>query len=308
MYNHTLIYQTEQQARKAERALMYTRIDCSNVHVSDQAQLSFQTTCKLEELARLKLRSELQATGSSFNVWEAPYEAGLRAIDGRQQQAPLFTEQARTVLRLAQEEAQRFHHNYIGTEHLLLALLGEGEGVAARVLTSLGVDLQKAREAVAFIIGYGHGSPEGSIPLTPRAQSVIKLALGEARRMDQYAIGTEHLLLGLTLEGEGIGVGVLESLGVSLEKVRRRTSEVLSPFGMPDVSDEESLNGCPYCEDLEEGETDIIGDILLFLEQLGKFLIGAVLCLVATLLLLFFAIVARFILFLLELCSFLLEL
>ena len=152
MYNHTLIYQTEQQARKAERALMYTRIDCSNVHVSDQAQLSFQTTCKLEELARLKLRSELQATGSSFNVWEAPYEAGLRAIDGRQQQAPLFTEQARTVLRLAQEEAQRFHHNYIGTEHMLLGLMSEGEGVAARVLSSFGLEVERVRnETVSFL-------------------------------------------------------------------------------------------------------------------------------------------------------------
>ena len=172
MYNHTLTFQTEQQAKRAERALMYTHIDCSNVHVGAQGRLSFQTTHRLEELPRLKLRSDLQATGSTFNVWEAlpPYEAGLRAA-GRLQQA--------------------------------------------------------------------HGTS-------------------------------------------------------------------FTTFGMPFEFDETFQSGCPHCgylEDDEEEETtsDIIGDILFFLDQLARFLVGAVLCLVATLLLLFFAIVARIVLFLLEL-------
>ncbi|HEX9134100.1 MAG TPA: Clp protease N-terminal domain-containing protein [Ktedonobacteraceae bacterium] len=139
-----------------------------------------------------------------------------------------FTERARKVLSLAQEEAQRFQHNYIGTEHLLLGLVREGEGVAAKVLRKLGVELQKVREAVEFIIGRGDRIVLGEIGLTPRAKKVIELAVDEARRMNHHYIGTEHLLLGLLREGEGIGAGVLESLGVKLEKARRETLAVLS--------------------------------------------------------------------------------
>ncbi len=139
-----------------------------------------------------------------------------------------FTERARKVLSLAQEEAQRFQHNYIGTEHLLLGLVREGEGVAAKVLLKLGVELQKVREAVEFIIGRGDRIVLGEIGLTPRAKKVIELAVDEARRMNHHYIGTEHLLLGLLREGEGIGAGVLESLGVRLEQARRETLAVLS--------------------------------------------------------------------------------
>ena len=133
-----------------------------------------------------------------------------------------FTERARKVLSLAQDEAQRFNHNYIGTEHLLLGLVREGDGVAAKVLANLGVELQKVRSAVEFIIGRGDRIVLGEIGLTPRAKKVIELAVDEARRLNHHYIGTEHLLLGLVREGEGIAAGVLESLGVNLEKVRTR--------------------------------------------------------------------------------------
>ena len=139
-----------------------------------------------------------------------------------------FTERARRVLTLAQEEAQRFNHNYIGTEHLLLGLVREGDGVAAKVLANLGVELSKVRSAVEFIIGRGDRAVLGEIGLTPRAKKVIELAVDEARRLNHHYIGTEHLLLGLVREGEGIAAGVLESLGVNLERVRAETTRILS--------------------------------------------------------------------------------
>ena len=139
-----------------------------------------------------------------------------------------FSERARRVLSLAQEEAQRFNHNYIGTEHILLGLVRETEGVAARVLSSLTVDLSKVRSAVEFIIGRGEKPPQGEIGLTPRAKKVVELAVDEARRMNHTYIGTEHLLIGLLREGEGVAAGVLESLGVSLDKVRTETHRILS--------------------------------------------------------------------------------
>ena len=139
-----------------------------------------------------------------------------------------FSERARRVLSLAQEEAQRFNHNYIGTEHILLGLVRETEGVAARVLSGLGVDLSKVRSAVEFIIGRGEKPAQGEIGLTPRAKKVVELAVDEARRMNHTYIGTEHLLIGLLREGEGVAAGVLESLGVTLEKVRAETHRILS--------------------------------------------------------------------------------
>ena len=139
-----------------------------------------------------------------------------------------FEEKARRVLSLAQEEAQRFNHNYIGTEHILLGLVRETEGVAAKVLSSLGVELNKVRSAVEFIIGRGERSAPGEIGLTPRAKKVIELAVDEARRLNHHYIGTEHLLIGLMREGEGVAAGVLESLGVNLDKVRGETSRILT--------------------------------------------------------------------------------
>ena len=139
-----------------------------------------------------------------------------------------FSERARRVLSLAQEEAQLFNHNYIGTEHILLGLVRETDGVAAKVLTSLGVELTKVRSAVEFIIGRGERATPGEIGLTPRAKKVIELAVDEARRLSHNYIGTEHLLIGLLREGEGVPAGVLESLGVNLDKVRGETSRILS--------------------------------------------------------------------------------
>lgn len=139
-----------------------------------------------------------------------------------------FTDRARKVLSLAQEEAQRFNHHYIGTEHILLGLVREGQGVAAMVLKNLGVDLDNARSAVDAIIGRGDQIVLGEIGLTPRAKKVIELAVDESRRMNHHYIGTEHLLLGLIRENDGIAAGVLDSLGVNLEKARTQTIQVLS--------------------------------------------------------------------------------
>src|SRR5258706_2100255 len=142
-----------------------------------------------------------------------------------------FTERARKVLHLAQEEAQRFHHNYIGTEHLLLGFVREGEGVAAKVLQNLGLDLPGVRDAVDDIIGRRDRSVLFQIGLTPRAKKVVELAVDEARRMNHHYIGTEHLLLGLVREGEGIAAGVLHNFGINLEQVRWETLAVLNQAG-----------------------------------------------------------------------------
>ncbi len=139
-----------------------------------------------------------------------------------------FSERARRVLTLAQEEAQHFNHNYIGTEHILLGLVREDEGVAAKVLTNMGVGLNRVRSAVEFIIGRGEKPSSGQVGLTPRAKRVIELAIDEARRLDHNYIGTEHLLLGLLSEGEGVAAHVLDSFGITLEQTRNETAHFLS--------------------------------------------------------------------------------
>ena len=139
-----------------------------------------------------------------------------------------FSERARKVLSLAQEEAQRFKHNYIGTEHILLGLSKESEGVAAKVLSSLGIESNKIQSSVEFIIGQGDRQTPSSLGLTPRAKKVIELSVDEARRLNHQYIGTEHILIGLLREGEGIAAGVLESLGASLEDVRKESEKLIS--------------------------------------------------------------------------------
>ena len=161
-----------------------------------------------------------------------------------------FSERARRVLSLAQEEAQRFNHNYIGTEHILLGLVRETEGVAARVLSGLSVDLTKVRSAVEFIIGRGERPAQGEIGLTPRAKKVVELAVDEARRMNHTYIGTEHLLIGLLREGEGVAAGVLESLGVNLEKVRAETHRILSNSGSGSSTSSRSSTRTPTLDQL----------------------------------------------------------
>jgi ATP-dependent Clp protease ATP-binding subunit ClpC len=138
-----------------------------------------------------------------------------------------FTKRAKQVLQIATEEARAFNHPYIGTEHLLLGLIREGEGVAARVLDELGVKLVQARHAVEFIVGHGEGAPRQDLELTARAKKVIAYAVEEAKRLNHHYIGTEHLLLGLVRNGEGVATGVLDILGVSLEQVRTNVMRVL---------------------------------------------------------------------------------
>ncbi|MBI64427.1 MAG: NDP-hexose 4-ketoreductase [Chloroflexi bacterium] len=139
-----------------------------------------------------------------------------------------FSERARRVLSLAQEEAQRFNHNYIGTEHVLLGLARETEGVAAKVLANHNIELSKIRSAVEFIIARGDRPiSDDMIGLTPRAKKVIELAVDEARRLNHHYIGTEHILIGLMREGEGVAAGVLESLGVTLDKAREETNRII---------------------------------------------------------------------------------
>ena len=139
-----------------------------------------------------------------------------------------FSERARRVLSLAQEEAQRFNHNYIGTEHILLGLSKETEGVAAKVLGTLGIDSSKIQASVEFIIGQGDSQVENRLGLTARAKKVIELSVDEARRLNHQYIGTEHILIGLLREGEGIASGVLESLGATLEDVRKESGKLIS--------------------------------------------------------------------------------
>ena len=138
-----------------------------------------------------------------------------------------FTKRARRVLTHAQEEATRLNHNYIGTEHLLLGLIREEEGLAAKVLRDLGVDHNRARQVIEDIVGRGQASPSTRLSLTPRTKRVIELAVDEARRLGHHYIGTEHLLLGLVREGDGIAVNVLKSLNVSLDKVRSQLNKAV---------------------------------------------------------------------------------
>jgi ATP-dependent Clp protease ATP-binding subunit ClpC len=139
-----------------------------------------------------------------------------------------FTDRARRVVVLAQAEARMLNHNYIGTEHILLGLIGEGGGVAAQALEAMNISLEDVRSAIEEIIGEGQFAPTGHIPLTPRAQKVLELSLREAQQLGHTYIGTEHILLGLVREGEGVAVQVLERYGANLDRVRHNVIEFLS--------------------------------------------------------------------------------
>jgi ATP-dependent Clp protease ATP-binding subunit ClpC len=141
-----------------------------------------------------------------------------------------FTDRARRVVVLAQEEARMLNHNYIGTEHILLGLIHEGEGVAARALESLNISLEAVRRQVEEIIGQGQAAPTGHIPFTPRAKKVLELSLREALQLGHNYIGTEHILLGLIREGEGIAAQVLQKLGADLDSVRQTVIQLLSGY------------------------------------------------------------------------------
>ena len=151
-----------------------------------------------------------------------------------------FTDRARRVVVLAQEEARLLNHNYIGTEHILLGLLNEGEGIAAQALESLDINLASVRDEVVKIIGQGQQSPSGHIPFTPRAKKVLELSLREALQLGHNYIGTEHILLGLIREGEGVAAQVLQQLGAELQKVRQTVIQLLSG---PGGSEEQTPKG-----------------------------------------------------------------
>ena len=142
-----------------------------------------------------------------------------------------FTERAKKVLTLAQEEAERSHHSYIGTEHLLLGLLREGEGLAAKVLNNLGVEIGKVRQTIESVLGRNERIIIQQIIPTSRVKKVIEISFEEARRMGHNYVGTEHLLLGLLIEGEGIAAHVLEDLGVRLEATRGEIERLLVSTG-----------------------------------------------------------------------------
>src|ERR671930_116630 len=167
-----------------------------------------------------------------------------------------FTDRARRVVVLSQEEARMLNHNYIGTEHILLGLIHEGEGVAAKALESLGISLDAVRGQVEEIIGQGQAAPTGHIPFTPRAKKVLELSLREALQLGHNYIGTEHMLLGLVREGEGVAAQVLISLGADLSRVRQQVIQLLSghlgakdaPAGAGAGSSQEAPSGSPVLD------------------------------------------------------------
>jgi dihydroneopterin aldolase len=156
-----------------------------------------------------------------------------------------FTHRARQAVVLAQEEARRFNHNYVGTEHLLLGLLRLDEGLASRVLTSLDVSVEAVREQVGSIVGYGEEEMGAQAPFTPRSKKVLELALREAMRLEHNYIGTEHLLLGLVRESEGVANQVLSNLGVERDEIRAKLAGMLGDEAGQRLEDESREDGPP---------------------------------------------------------------
>ncbi len=178
-----------------------------------------------------------------------------------------FTKRARRVLTFAQEEAQRLNHNYIGTEHILLGLIREEEGLAAKVLRDLGLDQTRVRQVIEEIVGRGQAAPGTRLSLTPRTKRVIELAVDEARRMGHHYIGTEHLLLGLIREGDGIAVNVLKSLGVSPDKVRSNLAkEVMN--ASPSQSEQEKSSSSS--KKRGESKTPLLDQLAIDLTQMAE--------------------------------------
>jgi ATP-dependent Clp protease ATP-binding subunit ClpC len=171
-----------------------------------------------------------------------------------------FTDRGRRVVVLAQEESRMLNHNYIGTEHILLGLVHEGGGVAALALEKLDISIEAVRQQVGEIIGQGQAAPTGHIPFTPRAKKVLELSLREALQLGHNYIGTEHILLGLIREGEGVAAQVLQKLGADLNRVRQTVIQLLS--GYPIAASEQmpttggtpaSGPSCPWCSQPLDG-------------------------------------------------------
>jgi ATP-dependent Clp protease ATP-binding subunit ClpC len=148
----------------------------------------------------------------------------------RQAMFQRFTDRARRVVVLAQEEARMRNHSFIGTEHILLALIDEGDGTGVKALESLGISLDAVRQQVEEIIGQGQHAPSGHIPFTPRAKKVLELSLRESVQLGHDYIGTEHILLGLIREGDGVAAQVLVKLGADLDRVRQQVIQLISTY------------------------------------------------------------------------------
>jgi ATP-dependent Clp protease ATP-binding subunit ClpA len=168
-----------------------------------------------------------------------------------------FTDRARRVVVLAQEEARLLNHNYVGTEHILLGLIHEGEGVAATALESLGISLEAVRAQVEQIIGRGQQAPTGHIPFTPRSKKVLELSLREAKQLGHDYIGTEHILLGLVREGEGVAAQVLVKLGADQSRVRQQVLQVLSGHTGVQAGARTRLVRMAVPDDLREAEEQL---------------------------------------------------
>ncbi len=179
-----------------------------------------------------------------------------------------FTDRARRVVVLAQEEARLLNHNYIGTEHILLRLIHDGEGVAAKALESLNISLEAVRSQVEEIIGQGGSSPSGHIPFTPRAKKVLELSLREALQLGHNYIGTEHILLGLIREGEGVAAQVLVKLGADLSRVRQQVIQLLSGYQGPQGGKEAAGAGAGGSGGAQQGEQAQGGSLVL--DQFGR--------------------------------------
>ncbi len=188
-----------------------------------------------------------------------------------------FTDRARRVVVLAQEEARLLNHSYIGTEHILLGLIHEGEGVAAKAMESLGISLEAVRSQVEEIIGQGGSSPSGHIPFTPRAKKVLELSLREALQLGHNYIGTEHILLGLIREGEGVAAQVLVKLGADLSRVRQQVIQLLSGYQggqgkgePPAAAGQAAQGGAPKEDQGDKGNSQILDQFGRNLTQLAR--------------------------------------
>jgi ATP-dependent Clp protease ATP-binding subunit ClpA len=195
--------------------------------------------------------------------------AGGQVLSGARRRAMFerFTERARRAVAQAQEEARMLDHGYIGTEHILLGLIREGEGVAARALESLGIRLDAVRQQVEEIIGRGEHAPSGHIPFTPRAKKVLELSLREAQQLGHHYIGTEHILLGLLREGHGVAAQVLVKLGADQNRVRQQVIELLHGHHAEEPASAGTATGELRLLPAVQARLDAVGGRLAAVEQ-----------------------------------------
>ncbi len=195
--------------------------------VAEAAAVAFVLSCALIARRRATLIDRALRVGLALGEARTRYH---NLITRRPRRPAAFTYRARQVVVLAQEEARMLNHNYIGTEHILLGLIHGGEGVAAKALESLGISLDAVRQQVKEIIGQGQQAPSGHIRFTPRAKKVLKLSLREALQLGHSYIGTEHILLGLIREGDGVAAQVLVKLGADLNRVRQQAIRLMREY------------------------------------------------------------------------------